>query len=229
MVRYILLALIALVFIPKLYAQQGLALGVNVGANASFLIDNKRYGDVTYKPQTTFRPAFGIAATDLLTDHWGFAAEYNFAWLGQEYKMQDSSMANQNGSISLRYHQIPVMVAFSGGDYKSRFLAMFGPQFSFLQSASHYTESNDMTSDITPLFSRWDVGLLAFAGGNVTVVDNFYISGGVRMYYGLKTINTNTNIIQENVPREEDFLENAYAGLSVGLHYLIRNKNAVKE
>src|SRR4051812_18511532 len=98
MTRYIFLALCCLTLIPKLHAQQGMALGVNVGANATFLIDNKRYGDVTYKPQNTFRPAIGIAATDLLTDHWGFAAEYNFAWLGQTYKMQDSNMADRNGS-----------------------------------------------------------------------------------------------------------------------------------
>lgn len=229
MIRYIFLALSVLMLVPKLYAQQGLALGVNVGANSTYLVDNKRYGDVTYKPQMTLRPAFGIAATNLLTDHWGFAAEYNFAWLGQEYKMQDSAMVNHDGSISLRYHQIPVMVAFSGGDYKSRFLAMFGPQFSFLQSATHYTESNDATTDITPGFKRWDVGLMAFAGGNVTLVDNFYLSGGLRFYYGLNTINTNLNIIQENVKNEDDYLGNAYIGASVGLHYLLRNKDAVKE
>jgi hypothetical protein len=229
MTRYILLAIIALLFIPRLHAQQGMALGVNVGANATFLVDNKRYGDVVYKPQATIQPAFGIAVTNLFNDNWGLAAEYNFAWLGQDYEMQDSTMANRNGSLSLRYHQIPVMVAFSGGDYRSRFLAMFGPQFSYLQSASQHTESNNVTTDVTPGFRRWDVGLLAVAGGNVTVVDNFYISAALRFYYGLKTVNTNRSLIIENAPNEDDFLENGYAGLSVGLHYLFRKEKPVRE
>lgn len=229
MTRYILLVLISLSCALRSVAQQGLALGVNGGAYTTYLIDNKRYGDVTYVPQITIRPAFGVAATNLFNDHWGLGLEYNFATLGQAYEMQDSTLANRNGNLTLRYHQIPLMVAFSGGDYKSRFLAMFGPQWSYLSSATHYTESDDMTRTVTPSFSRWDLGLLAVAGGNVTVVDNLYLSIALRLYYGLRTINTDPNIIPENEPREEDFLENGYAGLSVGLHYLMRKEKPVRE
>lgn len=229
MIRHITLAVIALSFALHAAAQQGFALGVNAGANATYLVDNKRYGDVNYTAKTTFRPTFGIGVTNLFNDHWGIAAEYNFAWLGQRYEMQDSTLANRNGSLLLRYHQIPLMVAFSGGDYRSRFLAMFGPQFSYLAYATHYTESDNVTNTVTPSFSRWDLGLLAFAGGDITIVDNFFIRGGLRFYYGLRTVNTNPSLIIESTAREEDYLENGYAGLSLGLHYIFREEKPVRE
>jgi hypothetical protein len=229
MTRHLFLVLAAITLTTEAFAQQGLALGGNIGANATFLIDNKRYGDVDYTAKTTLRPSFGIAVTNLFTDNWGIAAEYNFAWLGQKYMMQDASKADRNGSILLRYHQIPVMVAFSGGDYRTRFMAMFGPQFSFLQYATHYNDSNNATERITPSFKRWDVGLLAFGGGNITVVDNFYISTGLRLYYGLNTINTDPNLIPESTVREADYLQNAYIGWSAGLHYIFRDEKTPRE
>lgn len=228
--KYLLLAVLSFGCLADVFAQQGFHLGANGGVNMTFLIDRKLYGDANYEPISTYKPLLGIAAGNRFNDNFGIAAEYNLAWMGQAYKHDDTIPNNRIylGRLNLFYHQIPLLLTWSGGDYKTRFSFMIGPQWGYRVSAEQHREQDGKWRDVKSSFNPWDFGLLVFAGGDITLAGNLYANVGLRMYYGFRQINSNENIIFES-PGHGDALNNAYGGISVGLHYIFRNEQAAKE
>lgn len=239
MKRYILLIVSSLSFVMPAAAQKGFHVGVQGAALNTYIIDKNKYGDVAYNYQATIKPMFGIEAGDMFTDMVGVQVEADYAWLGQKYTKVPLPFSGTllNETYNLNYFSVPVLLKYSGGDYKSRFTAMIGPQFNFLTSAkgsaSIYKSDNTMpamslasNADITNHFNSTDVGLLIAAGGDITIHNDMYLSIELRLYYGFNTINKNKEevMLSNANTTENEQLQNAYAGICVGLHNLFRKK-----
>jgi outer membrane protein W len=208
---------ISLFLFSSIYAQKGFHLGVNYGVNSVALYYYDRGGDLNeYSYKTKLGSTLGLAAGYNATEHWGANIELNYARLGSDYNVRPDGQPAHTENINLNYVQIPILAKFSAGNYRSRFISMLGPQFGFLSSA-------DMNGgDITSSFKRNDWGLLLTTGGELTLVDDLYVSGEVRLYYGFTKVNTNPYAIFTPELGAEN-LHNMYGGINIGLHYLFRD------
>lgn len=238
MKRYILLMLSTLSFALPAVAQKGFHVGVQGAALNTYIVDKNKYGDVTYNYKPTIKPMFGIEAGDMFTDMIGVQVEADYAWLGQKYTKVPLpfSQTTLNETFNLNYFSVPVLLKYTGGDYKSRFSAMIGPEFNFLTGAkaSSSVDHSDNTITVNPVnnvdvtnhFNSMDVGLLVAAGGDITVHNDMYLSIELRLYYGFNTINKNKEEIMYSnaTTTENEQLQNVYAGICVGLHNLFRKK-----
>jgi hypothetical protein len=207
------------------FAQRGFHVGADYGFNAISLIDKNKLGNVDYDYKLKFGSSLGIEAGNNFTDNFGIQAEVNYAWLGQDYKITEE-YGTVNKELNLRYFEVPVLLKFTGGDYKSRFTAMIGPDFGFLQGARMKADQDSSSGaynmSVTNKFKRPDLGILLAAGGDISVYENFYVSVELRLYYGFNKINQDEPRLILNRPDENEKLSNAWGGLNVGLHYLFR-------
>ena len=216
-------------------AQKGFHLGLNATAVNTYLIDSKLYGDVDYKPKFTLGPVIGVAAGNNFTDAFGLQIEVNYARLGQQYEYDDSlnqvaGLTTSSGKITLDYIQLPVLITITGGDFKTRFSASAGPQFSFLANAWNRKTDNGGAIESKSSFNSTDIGLAVNAGSDISLSDDLYLNLGLRFYYGFVQANDDLHVISPSPfpgsKQTEDHLLNAYGGINVGLHYLFRsNKN----
>jgi hypothetical protein len=214
-----------LINIPqKAWSQKGYCLGANAGLNSTFVYDHIKYGDVKYNDKLKIGPAFGVAGGYNFTNNFGIEIEANFLSMGQNYSIPLNE-THYSENLDLAYMQVPVCLKFSGGDYKSRFSALFGPAFGFLSSAKLTNDSSGShSSNVTNSFNISDLGIFASAGGDITLKDNLYINLSLRFYVGLNTINKNPQVIMSG-PNENETLGNAYAGVNVGIYNLFRVKS----
>ncbi|RYD76390.1 MAG: PorT family protein, partial [Sphingobacteriales bacterium] len=230
---YILFTLCITFFTAQTYAQKGFHIGANASAVNSYLVDDSLYGDVSYKPTFTLGPVIGFAAGNNFTNQFGLEVEVNYARLGQGYEYIDSinmpKTVTNSGKITLDYIQVPVLLKFTGGDYKTRFSAMFGPQLGFLSSAWN-RKGNSGALPAKQDFNKMDIGMLLTFGGDISLTNDLYLNLGLRFYYGFKEVNKVPYVVakEENVNPPKDNLLNAYGGLNVGLHYLFRNNENPK-
>lgn len=234
MKQYILSLLAVLFLVLPAAAQKGFHIGVQGAALNTYIVDKNKYGDVAYNYKPTVKPMFGIEAGDMFTDMIGIQVEADYTWLGQKYtKVPTSSPAILlDENYNLNYFSIPVLLKYTGGDYKSRFSAMIGPQFNFLTSANASGSSN--SSAVSPLnnvnvtnhFYSSDIGLLVAAGGDITVHNNMYLSIELRLYYGFNTINKNKEEVMASnaTTTENEQLQNVFAGVCIGLHNIFRKE-----
>ena len=209
----------ALIFVASFsFAQKGFHAGANFGVNAVGLYDYPKGGDIDgYKYETKLGSTFGLAGGYNFNDHWGANIEVNDANLGSYYKFHMDGQPDYTQDIDLNYVQIPVMVKFSGGNYRSRFSSMLGPQFSILTSA----EMNK-SRDISSSFKSNDFGILLTSGGDITLVEDLYLNAEIRLYYGFTSINSNPYAIF-NPELGTEKLHSMYGGVNIGLHYLFRD------
>ncbi|MGZ5281678.1 MAG: porin family protein [Bacteroidia bacterium] len=238
MKKYLFLLLSIVLFaIPAANAQKGFHIGVNGAAINTYLIDSKLYGDVDYAPNFTVGSVFGASVGNNFTNQFGFEMEVNYARLGQKYEYNDSlnqtpGVTRTTGKITLDYIQIPVMLKITGGDFKTRFSAMMGPQFSFLANAWNRRPDNKGAIQAKDDFNGTDIGLLLQFGSDISLTNDLYLNLGLRMYYGFVQANDNLQVISpspfQNTTQLEDHLLNAYGGINVGLHYIFRNNENPK-
>ncbi len=223
--------------LPSAFAQKGFHLGVNGNAVTTYLVDTKLYGDVDYKANFTVAPIVGVAAGNNFTNQFGFQVEVNYARLGMGYEYNDSlnqlpGFTKRNGKITLDYIQVPVLLKLTGGDFKTRFSAMAGPQFSFLQNAWNRRQIDSEARPAKNDFNGTEIGLLVFAGSDISLTNDLYLSLGLRMFYGFTQVNKNNKVISPsplpNSKQLEDRLVNAYGGINVGVHYIFRNNKNPK-
>lgn len=225
--KYILIFISVISFALPTMAQKGFHAGINAGALNTYIIDKNKYGDVAYNYKPTIGPMFGIEAGDMFTDMIGIQVEADYAKLGQKFtKVPVFGGGLIDETYSLNYFQVPVLLKYTGGDFKSRFNAMIGPQFSFLTGAKASAAGFGDNVDVTSKFKSSDIGLLLAAGGDITVHKNMYLSIELRLYYGFNTINTDKEqiMVSNATTTENEQLQNAYGGICVGLHYLFKKE-----
>ena len=155
--------------------------------------------------------------------------------------------------ITLNYFQIPIMYRFQTTREKKQtvsFHAMIGPSIGILLSADQYYEAdinNDGTLVILPTevapeptaedfaattaiedakeyFQSLDLGLQLDAGVDIYFNENLYLTPALKVYYGLSDINS------EPTRDVTDYgaSHNAFAAISVGIHYLILQEKKKK-
>jgi hypothetical protein len=237
--QYILSLLVVLFLALPATAQKGFHIGVQGAALNTYIVDKNKYGDVAYNYKPTVKPMFGIEAGDMFTDMVGVQVEADYTWMGQKYTKVPVPFSNTllNENFNLNYFSVPVLLKYTGGDYKSRFTAMVGPQFNFLTgataSSSIYQSDNSVpvmatanNVNVTNHFNSSDMGLLVAAGGDITVHNNMYLSIELRLYYGFNTINKNKQevMLSNSTTTENEQLQNVFAGVCIGIHNLFRKQ-----
>lgn len=238
MKKYLLILVCTFIMaLPAAHAQKGFHIGVNGAAINTYLVDNKLYGDVDYAPKFTLGSLFGASVGNNFTNQFGLEIEVNYARLGQQYQYKDSlnqapGVTKSTGKITLDYIQVPVMLKLTGGDFKTRFSAMMGPQFSFLSNATNRRPDNNGAKEAKDDFNGTDIGLLLQFGSDISLTNDLYLNLGLRMYYGFLQANDNLKVISPspfgNTKQVEDHLQNAYGGINIGLHYIFRNNENPK-
>ena len=203
------------------FAQKGFHIGAGYSYYATSLLDKIKYGDVDYNADFEYGPAYGIAVGNNFTDMFGIQVELNRANMGGHFHYPD----NFTRTLDMTYYQVPVLLRITGGDFKSRFTAGFGPQFGWLSSARMNSTGGRMVTenaDVTSKFERSDINLMLTAGGDISVYKDLYLSLGLRFLYGARSI-SKENVLTED-PTHTEKLSNMAGGATIGLHYLFRDK-----
>lgn len=227
--KKILLSILAItsVFLSA-HAQKGFHLGLHGGGGLVFIANQNNYGDpeLEYSPKLGYM--FGAEAGMNFIDNLGVQLEANFTRQGQNYedKIDNNTIFRD---VTLKYTQFPVLLKYSGGNYLTRFSAMFGPYFGYLNSATLYYKENEVVinekdlkdrQDITDRFEKWDMGLVLDIGSDFKLVDNLYASTSLRFSYGLKDINVPAWQIKSPTSAKYEKSTTGLAMVLVGVHYL---------
>lgn len=223
MKRLSVLIILSCIFLSaNLKAQSGFHAGIHAGYNVVGIFDPETYGapDYEYKPKYGF--LVGAALGYDFVSFIGIQTELNYAKMGHDVKKDYPSGESILREIDFDYIQIPLMakVRLGGGDV--RYYLLFGPQFSFLTKASIYsTETAEVVTDAIENgnFKKNDFGLSLGTGADILLVDNLFINAGLRFYYGLSDINTDDPAFWQNKTKINEFSNNGYGGLDVGIHY----------
>jgi opacity protein-like surface antigen len=223
MKKYIYTAVLGCLMSLPAMAQKGVAFGVQAGENVTGMVDNLHYGDVNYLYRPTLGFTYGLSGSVNFNDYFGMQAEINRAQMGENLMLRSDNSVRE--SLDMSYTQIPVMIKIMGGDYKSRFTMMAGPQWSILNSAT-VTRNTDKygaqgTSNVKSDFAHSDFGMVLTAGTEFAVYKNVYMDLHARFQYGFRSVNKTENVLY-NQPGESEQLHNLAGGLFASLHYLIR-------
>lgn len=234
-----LLTLAALAFMAiNGYAQKGFTIGANVMPLNSNIINQNTWGngrEYDYKP--TYNFSFGLDVGYNISDHMGIRSGYWFTDLGQQY-LDSYSGSEWERTLTLKYNMIPVMLMFNGTGSKVNFLGGVGVVIANLQEAQQewlrdgqpYSEiiNNPITgenfdlgaTDVTERFNSSDLFLSLDLGARIAFGEKLFLDATLNFGYGLNDINHPDWQIP-NGSGIYDPSHNAYAGLKLGLGYLL--------
>lgn len=209
-------------------AQKGFHLGLHGGGGLVYIMNQNNYGGPEFEYSPKLGYMFGAEAGMNFIDHLGVQLEANYTRQGQNYEDKVNNVAIFR-DVTLKYTQFPVMLKYSGGNYMTRFSAMFGPYWGYLNSATLYYKEDQVVinekelgdkQDITNRFEKWDMGLVLDLGSDFKLVDNFYLSTSLRFNYGLKDINAPAWRIKSPTSAKYEKSTTGLGMVLVGVHYL---------
>lgn len=205
-------------------AQEGFHLGAGGGLYSSWIINQNAWGNPELEYATTFGNQFHLIAGYRLTDNIGIQVEPGFTSIGQNY---DGKMLgfDSERSIDLSYITIPVLLHFTSNGDVTRFHLLAGPQFGILSKADHTFSGLPfpfMTNgDVSERFESSDIFGVLDIGADIFLDDNFFISAGLRLSYGLMDINQDDpNWRIKNFSGIYEPSHNFYTGLNIGINYV---------
>jgi hypothetical protein len=220
------------------YAQKGFLIGANAMPLNSNIINQNTWGngrEYDYKP--TYNFSFGIDVGYNFSDNVGIRSGYWFTDLGQQY-LDSYSSSEWERTLTLKYNMIPVMLMFNGTGSKINFLGGVGVVIANLQEAQQewlrdgqqYSEiiQNPITgddfdlgaTDVTERFNSSDLFISLDLGARVLLGEKLVLDATLDFGYGLTDINHEDWQIP-NGSGVYDPSHNAYAGLKIGLAYLL--------
>jgi hypothetical protein len=226
------------ILVPAAQAQKGLTIGANFMALNSNMVNQNTWGyPREYDYSVTFNTSFGIDVGYGISDHMGIYSGYWFTDLGQNY---NDSYDNHEWerSLKLKYNMIPVMLKFNGTGSKVNFLGGVGVIFANLKEAQQewlrdgqpFTETreNPITgqdfdlgqADVTDRFIKNDIMINLDLGARIPFGEKLFMDATLNFGYGLKDINAEDWQIK-NGSGIYDPSHNAFAGLKIGLAYLL--------
>ena len=219
------------------FNQRGLHIGVTYGFNSVWIINQNTYGsrELEYRPK--FGSAYGAEIGYSFTRHLGIQIEGFYSNQGQKYSDQiKDSILTRN--VDLKYFYGSFMLKYMGGKAKTQFYFMIGPQYGIKNfSAIQYNDKDFSPQNIninlesvnnTDFFEKYDLRLASAIGADIKLSDIFYLSTGLRFYYGLRDINSAPYRIAPNEFKPYDKSTNAFGGINVGFHYMISRHIAAK-
>jgi opacity protein-like surface antigen len=242
--------LLAVFVLISYFASAQFYMGGSFAENSTWLL-NKAVFDRGSEQDiaASFGNNYGIVAGMKFSDNLGVEINFLFNTHTQNYT---GTSVVKPGPVEFdcdytsksTYHSIDIPILFKTGD-KAYF--EIGPQLSLLQSARfeiNYSdncilndEARENKEDYTSTFFGFAMGF----GGNIDITDNFKLTLGLRLYYGISDIggvnawgwnketttkqDDNYNILNpddDNHYGHKDFKTNpAAGGLRIGLIYVI--------
>ena len=223
------------------YAQKGLSLGANFMPLSSSIINQNTWGNGhEYDYAVTFNTSLGFDIGYNFTDQLGIYSGFWSTKLGQDYT-DSYDGAEWERNLTLKYNIIPVMLKFSSSASRVNFLGGFGILIASMKQADQewlkggvaYTEIlvNPITtksfdlgaSDVTERFNKSDIILNLEVGAKIKIIDKLFVDAGLNFGYGIKDIN-HTDWQIKNNSGAYDASHNAFAGLKIGVSYLLFTK-----
>ncbi len=241
--------LFALLFAAgPLMSQKQLYFGIGGTVLSPYTIHQNNYGlpFLFDEKMTSMKGAGNINIGFDFTNHFGLKVEIGVATLGQDYKDKSHGTNGNNDlyarSIKMNYMQIPLLFKYRTGGEMTKFYLAVGPQFNFLTSATQtYTKNglpyagfpsadtvktvshvnfNAGTEDIKARYNSMDIMARLDMGIDIIIVKHLLLNVGVTMAYGLTDINA-TDFQIKDYTGNYNASHNAYAGLNLGLCYLL--------
>ncbi|OQX77142.1 MAG: hypothetical protein B6D61_07650 [Bacteroidetes bacterium 4484_249] len=222
-------------------AQKGkeLIFGVGGALNSVWIMNQNFYGEpeVDYAPKMGYAVSFNLGYN--FDENMSIMTELQYSLQGQKYDGKQNLVGgdtyNVERDINLRYFNIPLFFKYSFGTSVTKFRFLAGPQFGFLlESTQEYLrdgkklgtfavdlENNNFVTDastITDRFESMDISLVLDVGADIHLSDQFFISAGARINYGLKDINAAAYRIND-LDGEYKPSHNFWGGLYVGINY----------
>ena len=171
------------------------------------------------------------------SDNLGLQLEFNYAQAGQTYQDQltffGSPFADVKKEVKLSYWQIPILFKYTAPGNTARANIVFGPQIGILNGAeiNYFLDGSSVKYETYPgpaypslsgpkdFFNKIDVGIALGIGVDIFVLENLYLSPGLRIYGGITDINS------EETRDNNDYTasRNGAIGLNVGVHFLFGN------
>ncbi|MEI6682002.1 MAG: porin family protein [Bacteroidota bacterium] len=237
--------LFALLFAAgPLMSQKQLYFGVGGTILSPYTIHQNNYGIpfLFDEKMTSAKGAGNINIGFDFNNHLGLKVEIGVATLGQDYNDKSHGTNGNNDlyarSIKMNYMQIPLLFKYRTGGAMTKFYLAVGPQFSFLTSATQtYTKNgtayvndtvktvslvkfNAGADDVKSRYNSMDIMARLDVGVDIIIVKHLLLNVGVTMAYGLTDINA-TDFRIKDYTGNYNASHNAYAGLNLGLCYLL--------
>jgi len=222
-------------------AQKGkeLIFGVGGALNSVWIMNQNFYGE----PEVDYAPKMGYATSFILgynfDENMSIMTELQYSLQGQKYDGKQNLVGgdtyNVERDINLRYFNIPLFFKYSFGTTQTKFRFLAGPQFGFLMEATQDylrddtkigTVAQDLNgksfvtdaSNITDRFESMDISLVLDVGADIHFSDQFFLSAGGRINYGLKDINAADYRIND-LDGEYNPSHNFWGGLYISINY----------
>ncbi|MEZ5196441.1 MAG: porin family protein [Bacteroidales bacterium] len=223
------------------HAQKGkeLILGVGGGLTSVWIVNQNNYGE----PELKYLPKMGYAASFNLgynfDESMAIMTELQYSMQGQKYDGKQNIQGttyNVDRDINLRYFNIPLFFKYGFGTSNTKFRFLVGPQFGILLEATQeYLRDgkkqgpllinldnepfSPYKSDITDRYEKTEISLVLDVGADIHLSDQFFISAGARINYGLKDINVEAYRMNDLENNEYSPSHNFWGGLYVGVNY----------
>lgn len=222
-------------------AQKGkeLILGVGGGITSIWIVNQNNYGE----PELKYVPKMGYAVNFNLgynfDENMAIMTELQYSLQGQKYDGKQNiggTTYNVDRDINLRYFNIPLFFKYAFGTSSTKFRFLVGPQFGFLleatqdyirdpQMQTYYLQNLEgksfypLKSEISDRFESTEISLVLDVGADIHLSDQFFISAGARINYGLKDINAEAYRMNDLENNEYSPSHNFWGGLYVGINY----------
>lgn len=225
MKRLILISITLVLATINLSAQPGLSTGIGGMFGSSWIINQNAWGN----PELEYAPTMGYQYNGVLgfwvNENISFQIEPGMSRMGQFYEGKMSTL-DARREIRLNYFSFPLLFRYTGNGDAVRFHALAGPQINFLSGAEHYFDCTATFpyylqgfTDVTDRFSSTDLLMVLDIGADFFLSDEFFLSAGFRMNYGLSDINSEL----WRIPNNSNIYEashNFIGGLHIGFNYL---------
>lgn len=213
-------------------------LGFGGSLNSVWIINQNMYGQPEIEYTTTIGGNVMIAAGYNFTPRFGLRLEPSYAWQGQNYEgkqLIEGTTYNTTRDINLNYFELPLLFRYTPGAKSNKFHLMVGPQLALLISAKQeylrdgqlpppfYSESagrqiDPGAEDIKDRYNNLDFMIVADAGMDIKLAENWFVNIGLRVSYGFTDINAEDWQI-DNLEGVYEPSKNFTAGLTAGFNW----------
>lgn len=222
----------------QLLSQNQFYFGLAGTGLGSAITNQNNYGlnfELSYK--VTIGGSFNAGIGYDFNDHFGLKTEIGFAKLGQRYQdTYNDTLYTRN--LKLNYLQIPLLLKYRMAGGVAKFYVMAGLQFDLLLSASQRYLKDDAPfnepvpgnwikpvligeQSVTDRFNPLDLMARIDVGADIALTKDLFLNAGFTMAYGMTDINDGNWHIPEGRTGEYHASHNFYAGITVGISYIL--------
>lgn len=202
--------------IHSTYPTQGFYGGIRVTPQLSWMLNKTDIDNSSYKTESRFGVALGLAGGYCFTDHIGAEVNAVYSMEGKKYKISGKEYTQK-----VDYIKIPLLFVYTTRPSTFMFLGKIGPQLNILSSAkiSPAIVNSTTISDNKKQFENAVFGAAASAGVRYAIMDNLWLDASIR--YDLSFTNVE-NKNYEHYPAGRSDTHNMTTGLEIGFNYLFK-------